>query len=66
MWGLGLLGAGRSKEQRRPRKKLYEPDEGDEKWQHDRFELLELPPDMDTYEVRPAPCSLSWVERSEL
>jgi hypothetical protein len=46
--------AGRPEKQRRPRKKLYDPDDNDDKWQHDRFELLDLPPDMDTYEVGPS------------
>ena len=49
--------AGRLEKQRRPRKKLFDPDDGDEKWQHDRFQLLDLPPDMDTYEVRFTPRS---------
>jgi hypothetical protein len=36
---------------RRPKKKLYDPDDDGEVWKHDRFELLDLPPEMDTYQV---------------
>ena len=39
-------------EKRRPKKKLYDPDDDGEKWQHDRFDLLEMPPEFDQYRVR--------------
>lgn len=34
------------------KKKLYDPDEEQgERWAHDRFELLDQPPEMDDYRV---------------
>lgn len=39
-------------EKRRPKKKLYDPDDDGEKWQHDRFDLLDMPPEFDQYRVR--------------
>ncbi|CAL8462822.1 g2356 [Coccomyxa elongata] len=41
--------AGEGAEKRRPKKKLYDPDDDGEKWQHDRFDLLDMPPEFDQY-----------------
>ena len=32
-------------------KKLFDPDGGEDVWKHDRFELLDLPPEEDDYRV---------------
>lgn len=37
---------------RKPKKKLWNEDDGD-KWVHDRFELLDLPPEADNYMACP-------------
>ena len=37
--------------QQRPKKKLFDPEAGDDAWKHDRFELLDLPPEEDDYRV---------------
>ena len=37
------------------KKKLFDPAAGDDTWKHDRFELLDLPPEEDDYRVRFSP-----------
>jgi len=38
--------------QQRPKTKLYDPDDTGERWAHDKFEMLDMPPEMDDYMVR--------------
>lgn len=45
-WGV------RRRRPRKPKKKLWNEDDGD-KWAHDRFELLDLPPEADNYMACP-------------
>lgn len=49
------------------KKKLFDPEAGDDVWKHDRFGLLDLPPEVDDYRVNllmPTPCVRSLLPAS--